>query len=68
MKLLFLVLAGLVLMSVMSIGCEPTAHSRYRDMTYRRVNDTDVLGIQDDTDALIFMSERPSHLSQWFNN
>jgi hypothetical protein len=68
MKLLFLVLAGLVLMSVMSIGCEPTAHSRYRDMTYRRVNDTDALGIQDDTDALIFMSERPSHLSPWFNN
>lgn len=68
MKLLLLVLAGLVLTSVMSIGCEPTAHSRYRDMTYRRVNDTDCLGIQDDTDALILLSERPSHLSQWFNN
>jgi len=57
-----------VVMSVVAIGCEPTAHSRYREMTYRRVNDTDWLGAQDDVDALILLSERPSHLSQWYNN
>ncbi|MCX5670315.1 MAG: hypothetical protein NTU94_03200 [Planctomycetota bacterium] len=68
MKLMCLVLAGLVVMSVMAIGCGPTAHSRYREMTYRRVNDTDWLGAQDDVDALILLSERPSHLSQWYNN
>jgi len=68
MKLLGLVLAGLVLMSVMAIGCERTAHNRYREMTYRRVVDSDVLGMQDDMDTLILLTERPSHLSTWYNN
>lgn len=68
MKRLCLVLTGLVLMGVLAMGCEPTAHSRYREMTYRQVVDTDVLGMQDDMDTLILLTERPSHLSTWYNN
>ena len=69
MKRLCLVLTGLVVMAVMSIGCEPgvTSHGRYREMTYRRAIDADVLGVQDDVDATILLSERPTHLSQWYH-
>jgi hypothetical protein len=34
-------------------------------MTYRRAIDADVLGIQDDMDAAVLLSERPTHLSPW---
>jgi len=66
MKRLCLVLAGLVAFSVLTMGCEQTAHKRYRDMTYRRIIDTDILGFADDVDA-VFLSERPTHLSTWYN-
>ena len=66
MKGLFLVLAGLLLISIVAAGCgEPSSHDRYRQMTYRRVADADILGFQDDVDAAVLLSERPTHLSQW---
>jgi hypothetical protein len=66
MKRLLAVLAGLVAVTIVASGCETTAHDRYRQMTYRRVIDSEVLGVQDDFDAAILMSDRPSHLSPWY--
>jgi len=63
MKCLCLIVAGLLVVSAFGIGC--SAHDRYRQMTYRRDLDADVLGIQDDMDAAVLLSERPSHLSPW---
>ena len=67
MKRVGLVLALLVLVSGLGIGCQPSAHDRYRQMTYRRDADADWLGIQDDVDAGFLLTERPTHLSPWFN-
>ncbi len=67
MKHVCLILAGLVLLSAFAAGCQPSAHDRYRQMTYRRVNDADELGMKDDVDAAILLAERPTHLSQWYN-
>jgi hypothetical protein len=67
MKRLLAVLAALVAVSIVGSGCgEPTAHDRYRQMTYRRSLDGDVLGVQDDIDAC-FLAERPTHISPWYN-
>jgi hypothetical protein len=67
MKRLLTVLAAVVAVSIVGSGCgEPTAHDRYRQMTYRRTADADVLGIQDDADACLLF-DRPSHLSPWYN-
>jgi hypothetical protein len=67
MKRLLTVLAAVVAVSIVGSGCgEPTAHDRYRQMTYRRTADADCLGFQDDTDAC-FLTDRPSHLSPWYN-
>ena len=68
MKRLCLILAGLLLVSMVAAGCQPTSHGRYRQMTYRRVMDADILGFEEDMDAAILLSERPTHLSQWFHN
>jgi len=68
MKRLCLILAGLLLVSMGAAGCQPTAHGRYRQMTYRRVIDADILGFEEDMDAAILLSERPTHLSQWYHN
>ena len=68
MKRLCLILAGLLLVSMVAAGCQPTSHGRYRQMTYRRVIDADILGFEEDMDASILLSERPTHLSQWFHN
>jgi hypothetical protein len=67
MKRLLAVLAGLVAVTIVASGCETTAHDRYRQMTYRRVADADVLGIQDDCDAAVLLTDRPSHLSIWYH-
>lgn len=67
MKRLCLVLAVLVAVSILAMGCEPSAHGRYRQMTYRRVIDGDILGFDDDVDTAILLSERPTHLTQWYN-
>ncbi len=67
MKRMCLLLAGLVLLSMVVVGCQPSAHDRYRQMTYRRVGDADVLGFQDDVDAAVLLAERPTHLSQWYH-
>ncbi|KPK43607.1 MAG: hypothetical protein AMK72_13070 [Planctomycetes bacterium SM23_25] len=67
MKRLCLILAGLLLVSMVAAGCQPTSHGRYRQMTYRRVIDADILGFEDDVDAAILLSERPTHLSQWYH-
>ena len=67
MKRLCLILAGLLLVSIVAAGCEQTSHGRYRQMTYRRVIDADILGFEDDVDAAILLSERPTHLSQWYH-
>lgn len=68
MKRLCLILAGLLLVSMVAAGCQPTSHGRYRQMTYRRVIDADILGFEEDVDAAILLSERPTHLSQWYHN
>jgi hypothetical protein len=67
MKHVCLILAGLLLLTVFAAGCQPSAHDRYRQMTYRRVADADVLGWQDDIDAAVLLTERPTHLSQWYH-
>lgn len=68
MKGLCLILAGLVVISIMVVGCgEPTSHGRYRQMTYRRDVDADLLGFEEDVDAAVLLSERPTHLSQWYH-
>jgi hypothetical protein len=68
MKRLLLVLVGCVAVSVVGIGCgEPTAHDRYRQATYRRGLDADVLGTADDIDAGALLADRPTHLSPWYN-
>ena len=67
MKRLCLVLAVLVVVSMVSVGCQQTSHGRYRQMTYRRVVDADLLGFEDDVDAAILLSDRPTHLSQWYH-
>jgi len=66
MKRLCLILAGVLMLSMLAMGCQPSAHDRYRQMTYRRAADMDALGIQDDFDASVLLTERPSHLSQWY--
>ena len=68
MKRLCLVLAGLFLVTMVAAGCQESSHGRYRQMTYRRVVDADLLGFQEDVDAAILLSERPTHLSQWYHN
>ena len=68
MKRLCLILAGLLRVSMVAAGCQETAHGRYRQMTYRRVADADLLGFQEDMDAAVLLSERPTHLSQWYHN
>jgi len=68
MKHVCLILAGLILLTLAAVGCEPpSSHGRYRQMTYRRVSDADALGLKEDVDAAILLSERPSHLSQWYH-
>jgi len=66
--LLVAVLSMLMTIALMTTGCEPTGHDRYREMTYRRSADADTLGIQDDFDASVLMTDRPTHLSSWFHN
>jgi len=67
MKRLCLVLAVVTAATIVAAGCEPTSHGRYRQMTYRRVIDADALGFEDDVDATLLLSERPTHLSQWYH-
>jgi hypothetical protein len=67
MKRLLAVLAALLAVSMVGSGCgEPSAHDRYRQMTYRRDLDADVLGVQDDIDASLLL-DRPGHLSPWYH-
>jgi membrane protein YdbS with pleckstrin-like domain len=65
MKRLCLLLALLLGVTIVSIGCAPSAHDRYRQMTWRYSFETDGITIQDDADAYI-LQERPTHLSQWY--
>jgi len=68
MKRWALVLALLVAVSVLTVGCkEKTAHDRYRQMTYRRVVDAEILGMADDVDAAFLLTDRPTHLSPWYH-
>ncbi len=67
MKRLSLVLAVLTAATIVATGCEATSHGRHRQMTYRRVIDADVLGFEDDVDSALLLSERPTHLSQWYH-
>jgi len=66
MKRVLLVLVLLAVVSLMATGCQKSAHDRYREWTYRRVMDADVLGFADDVDA-VFLSERATYLSQWYH-
>jgi len=67
MKRVCLLLALLVAVSIVAVGCETTSHSRHRQMTYRRVVDADILGFEEDMDSAVILSERPTHLSQWYH-
>ena len=66
MKYAWLVLVLLVVASVAVTGCQKSAHDRYREWTYRRVIEADAIGFADDVDV-VFLSERPTHLSQWYH-
>ena len=65
MKRVLLVLVLLAAVSLIATGCQKSAHDRYREWTYRRVIEADAVGIVDDADAVL-LSERPTHLSQWY--
>ena len=67
MKRVCLILAGLMLLTLVTAGCERSAHDRHRQMTYRRVQDADALGIADDWDAAVWLTDRPTHLSEWYH-
>ena len=50
---------------MVGVGCTPSAHDQYRQMTWRYDSQADCIGMQDDADAYI-LKERPTHLSQWY--
>jgi hypothetical protein len=66
MRYLCLLVALAVVAMTVSTGCTPSSHDRYRQYTYRIVCETDGIGIQDDFDATVLLTERPTHLSQWY--
>jgi hypothetical protein len=66
MKRVLVVLVLLAVVSLMATGCQKSAHDRYREWTYRRAIETDAVGFADDMDAAVFLSERPTHLTQWY--
>jgi hypothetical protein len=65
MRLLCLLLTLVVVVTVIQAGCAPSAHDRYRQMTWRYAAYADCIGGQDDADAYI-CQERPTHESQWY--
>ena len=65
MKRVLLVLVLMAAVSLIATGCQKSAHDRYREWTYRRVMEVDAVGLADDVDT-VFLSERPTHLSQWY--
>jgi hypothetical protein len=65
MRHLCLLVALLVVVMTVSTGCTPSSHDRYRMYTHRTICESDGIGIQDDVDAVL-LSERPTHLAQWF--
>jgi hypothetical protein len=65
MKRVLLVLVLMAAVSLIATGCQKSAHDRYREWTYRRVMEVDAVGFADDVDT-VFLSERPTHLSQWY--
>jgi hypothetical protein len=68
MKRFWMLAAGLAAVTLVGAGCmETTSHDRYRQMTYRRVFDADILGFQDDVDVAVLLNDRPTHLSEWYN-
>jgi len=66
MKRVLVVLVLLAVVSLMATGCQKSAHDRYREWTYRRAIEADAVGFADDMDTAAFLSERPTHLSQWY--
>ena len=65
MRLLCVMLALVILVTTVQIGCTTTGHDRYRQETWRNAFAADCIGIQDDADAYI-CKDRPTHLSQWY--
>ncbi|MCX5648943.1 MAG: hypothetical protein NTX40_07600 [Planctomycetota bacterium] len=66
MKRVLLVLVLMAAVSLIAMGCQKSAHDRYREWTYRRVMEADAVGFADDVDV-VFLSERPTHLSNWYH-
>ena len=66
MRHLCLLVVLIVVVSIVATGCQPSSHDRYRQYTYRIAIEGDGIGIQDDIDAMFLLSERPTHLSQWY--
>jgi hypothetical protein len=62
-RLCLLTLVSVVTM--VGVGCAPSAHDRYRQMTWRYDCQADGISIQDDADSWI-LKDRPTHLSQWY--
>jgi hypothetical protein len=62
-RLCLLALLGAAM--VVGMGCTPSSHDRYRQMTWRYSLQADCIGIQDDADSYI-LQDRPTHLSQWY--
>ncbi len=64
MRVCLLVLA-LGLLVLCTVGCEYTAHDRYREMQFRRIRKVDDNGIKDDWNA-VWYEQQPTRLSPWF--
>jgi hypothetical protein len=60
-----LLLAMLVLTALIGTACTPSAHDRYRQMTWRYSLEADCITSQDDVDKYL-LQERPTHLSEWY--
>jgi ABC-type microcin C transport system permease subunit YejE len=66
MKSLWMVLVILVVFSLVGMGCESKSHSLYRQQNLREVSAADEIGVADDVEAAVLLSEHPAHLTQWY--
>jgi hypothetical protein len=66
MRHMCLLLTLVVVIAIVATGCTPSSHDRYRQYTYHIVCESDGIGIQDDFDATVLLTERPTHLAQWY--
>jgi len=71
-RLALLVVALASMLSLFTLGCQEqskrqmTPHERYRAVMYDRIQDADIIGCEDDVDA-VFLQDQPSKLSPWYH-